>query len=55
MPKRSSKRSAKPTARRTLGLTKGRVKDLPAAERRSDAVKGGAIKRVLTRGNDQPQ
>jgi hypothetical protein len=53
--KRTKRAAAKPAARRTLGLTKGRVKDLPAGARRSDAVKGGAVKRVWTAGNDQPQ
>ena len=53
--KRSKRAAAKPTTRRKLGLTKGRVKDLPAVDRRSDAAKGGAVKRVWTAGNDQPQ
>ena len=53
--KRSKRAAAKPATRRTLGLTKGRVKDLPAVDRRSDAAKGGAVKRVWTAGNDQPQ
>jgi hypothetical protein len=57
MPTKRSKRatSAKTTARRKLGLTKGTAKDLPAVDRRTDSVKGGAVKRVWTAGNNQPQ
>jgi hypothetical protein len=53
--KRRTRAAAKPATRRKLGLTKGRVTDLPAGDRRSDAVKGGAVKRAWTAGNDQPQ
>ena len=53
--KRSKRATAKPSVRRKVGLTKGRVKDLPAVSRRTDAVTGGAVKRVWTAGNDQPQ
>lgn len=53
--KRTRKRTpAKTTTRKKLGLTRAILKDLPAGNRRSRAVKGGAVKRVWTTGNTQP-
>lgn len=57
----SKKRAAKrpgsaTTGRKKLGLTRGSVRDIPAGDRRTSSVKGGAaVKKVWTAGNDQPQ
>jgi hypothetical protein len=54
--KRAGKRAASArTGRKKLGLTRGSVRDLPAGDCRAPSVKGGAVKKVWTAGNDQPQ
>jgi hypothetical protein len=54
--KRASKRTTSArTSGKRLGLTRGSVRDLPAGGGRTSSVKGGAVRKVWTAGNDQPQ
>lgn len=54
--KRASKRTTSARASgKKLGLTRGSVRDLPAGSRGTSAVKGGAVRKAWTAGNDQPQ